>query len=268
VISVDTRGRMGNQMFQLAFAHCAARRLQTSFVLGPGALWESFDLGPWGRRHVRLARKLAFRARHGAEPADRVEVGNDDDPAAVLAELRDGVAYGGFFQSERYFAQYEDEVSALFEVRPAHARAFAAKYGSLGRYVCVHLRRGDYREWLGGRALPTAYFVDALATVDDRGGAPVVVISDDLEAARVELADVDGVRFEANDAMLDFQLLLNASVVVASNSSFSWWGAWLNRVEGARVIAPEHWVGFPERRELPRDVIASGWERIAVRGRL
>jgi hypothetical protein len=255
---------MGNQMFQLAFAHAAARRLETSFVLGPGALWNGFDLGPWSRRSVRLARKLAFRARYGADPADKVEVDNDEDPSAVLTSLRDGVAYGGFFQSERYFAGYEDDVRELFAVRPAHERAFAAKYGSLGPYVCVHLRRGDYREWMGGRALPAGYFLDALATVPDLDDLSVVVISDELDAARVELADVRGARFEANDAMLDFQLLLNASVVVASNSSFSWWGAWLNRVPGARVIVPEHWVGFSEGREFPRDVIASGWERIAV----
>jgi hypothetical protein len=256
---------MGNQMFQLAFAHAAARRLQTSFILGPGALWEGFDLGPWGRRSVRLARKLAFRARYGADPADKVEVGSNDDPATVLNGLRDGVAYGGFFQSERYFAGYEDDVRRMFAVRPDHMRSFAERYGSLGRYVCLHMRRGDYREWMGGRALPTAYFLDALATVEHLDDLQVVVISDELEAARCELADLGGARFEANDPMLDFQLLQNASVVVASNSSFSWWGAWLNRVPGARVIVPEHWVGFSDGREFPRDVIASGWERIAVR---
>lgn len=265
MISVDSVGRMGNQMFQLAFAHAAAQRLGTSFILGPGALWEGFDLGPWGRRRVRLARKLAFCARYGAHPADKVEVDNDADPAAILAGLRDGAAYGGFFQSERYFAGCEDDVRELFAVRPEHVQRFEARYGSLGRYVCVHLRRGDYREWMGGRALPASYYLEALASVEDLDDLQVVAISDELEVARSELADVEGVRFEANDAMLDFQLLLNASVVVASNSSFSWWGAWLNRVEGARVIVPEHWVGFPEGREYPRDVIAADWKRIAVR---
>lgn len=256
---------MGNQLFQLAFAHAAARRLGTAFILGPGALWEGFDLGPWGRRNVRLARKLAFRARYGGGGADKVEVANHDDPAVVLAGLRDGAAYGGFFQSERYFTGYEDDVRKLFAVRPIHVQRFAARYGSLGRYVCVHLRRGDYREWMGGRALPTSYFLDALASITDLEDRQVVVISDELDAARSELAHIDGVRFESNDAMLDFQLLLNASVVIASNSSFSWWGGWLNRVDGARVIVPEHWVGFPECREYPRDVIAAGWERLVVR---
>jgi len=129
MISVDTRGRMGNQMFQHAFAHAASRRLGTTFVLGPGELWEGFELGAWGRRHVRLRRKLEFRLRYGADPADKLEVEESEDPATVLAALRDGVAYGGYFQSERYFAGYEDEVRELYRVRRGHEEAFAAKYG-------------------------------------------------------------------------------------------------------------------------------------------
>ncbi len=252
-------------MFQFAFAHAAARRLGTSFILGPGPLWEGFDLGPWGRRPVRVARKLAFRLRHGADPSDRIEIEEQADPAAVLAELRDAAAYGGFFQSERYFAGYEDEVRALFRVRDEHERAFARRYADLPPYVCVHLRRGDYRDWNGGRALPTTYFTDALRALGELDGMPVVVISDEPESAAVELAEFPGARFETNGAMVDFLLLVNASAVVASNSSFSWWGAWLNRTPRARVVVPEHWIGFPEGVERPRDVIADGWTSIPVR---
>ena len=261
MIYVDSVGRMGNHMFQLAFAHATARRLGTSYILGPSSLVDDFELGGWSRRSVRLARKLAFRARYGNPPHERVDVDIDDDPSAVLAALRDGVVYGGFFQSARYFAGYEDDVRKLFAVRPQPLQTFNARYGSLGRYVCIHLRRGDYSGL--GWALPTGYFLDALATVEDLGDVPVIVISDDPDTARSELASVEGARFEVNDRMVDFQLLMNASVVIASNSTFAWWGAWLNRVEGARVIVPEHWLG-PEGREWPRDVIADGWERCAV----
>lgn len=252
-------------MFQLAFAHAAARRLGTSFVLGPGPLWDGFDLGPWGRRRVRLARKLAFRLRYGASPPDRVEIDEQEEPEAVLAGLRDAAAYGGYFQSEQYFAGYEDEIRVLFRIRAEHERAFAARYRDLLPYVCVHLRRGDYREWHGGRALPTTYFTDALRSLGDLGGMPIVVISDEPESAAAELAEFPGTRFETNPAMVDFLLLTNASAVVTSNSSFSWWGAWLNRTPGVRIVVPEHWFGFAEGVERPRGVMARGWTAIRVR---
>jgi hypothetical protein len=255
---------MGNQMFQFAFAHAASRRLDASFILGPGALWEGFELGPWARRSVRVRRKLEFRLRYGKDPSVKVEVDEEEDPARVLADLRDGAAYGGYFQSERYFAGYEDEVRALFRVRREHEEAFAAKYGDLGSFTCVHMRRGDFFEWgEGGRALPTSYFLDALETAA-AAGQQVIVISDDLDLAAAEMAGVEGARFESNPAMVDLLLLMNASVVITSNSSFSWWGAWLNRRPDARVIAPRHWVGFPERSDRPRDVIPARWETIEV----
>jgi hypothetical protein len=256
---------MGNQMFQLAFAHAASRRLQTSFILGAGNLWESFDLGPWARLPVRLRRKLVFRLRHGAVPTDRVFVDADADPPEVLARLRDGVSYGGFFQSERYFAGFEDEIRALFRIRAEHEAEFERRYQDLRPYACVHVRRTDYLEWRGGRALPASYYRDALASVDDLADLDIFVISDDPATAATELADIPRARFETNPAMVDFLLLMNASVVIASHSSFSWWGAWLNRRPGARVLVPDHWFGFPEGVEAPRDVIAEGWERIRVR---
>jgi hypothetical protein len=52
--------------------------------------------------------------------------------------------------------------------------------------------------------------------------------------------------------------------VITSNSSFSWWGAWLNRQPDARVLVPKYWVGFPERIESPRGVVAEGWQQIPV----
>lgn len=257
---------MGNQMFQFAFAHAAARRLGTSFILGPGSLWEGFDLGPWGRRRVRITRKLAFALRHRFDPVQGVEFYDHVDPAAVLGHLTSGVAYGGFFQSEQYFAGYEDEIRALFRVRAEHEQAFAALYRNLPPYVCVHLRRGDYREWHGGRSvLPTTYFVDALHSLGDLGGMPVMVISDEPQSAAAELAGFPGARFEFNSPMVDFLLLVNAAAVVTSNSSFSWWGAWLNRRPGGRIVVPEHWLGFRDGVQRPRGVIAAGWTQVPVR---
>ena len=251
MISVDARGRMGNQMFQLAFAHAAARRLGTSYVFGDAPLWESFELGEWGRRSARLARKARFGARYGSAGPEQVFVENDRDPREVLGSLRDHAAYGGFFQSERYFTSCEDDVRKLFAVRAEHQRAFAERYRDLGPYTCVHVRRADYLE-IDGWPLPTSYFSDALVAADAwAGDRPVLVVSDGLDAARAELGHLPGLRFEANSAMVDLLLLMHADKVILSNSSFSWWGAWLNRRPGHRVLAPEHWVGFKAGIESP-----------------
>jgi len=264
MISVDARGRMGNAMFQLAFAHAASRRLQTSFVFGPAPLWEQFELGPWGRRSVRLRRKLVFRTKYGANPTDRVFIEANADPGAVMATLRDGVAYGGFFQSERYFAGYEDEIRALFTVRGEHLAEFSHRYGWLSRYVCMHVRRTDYLDQ-SALALPRSYFSDALAAVPGRESLDLVVVSDDPDGVRTELADLGEFHIAANPPLTDFLLLMNANVVITSNSSFSWWAAWLNTEPGVRVLVPQHWLGFARGVEVPRDVIPERWSVVPVR---
>jgi hypothetical protein len=148
-------------------------------------------------------------------------------------------------------------------VRAAHETAFAERYGELGSYICMHIRRGDYGN--EGYQLPTSFFRDALATLPERNQLPLIVVSDDPASARQELWDLPGARFDTNPAIIDLMLLMNASAVITSNSSFSWWGAWLNRCPDARVVAPRDWLGFATGTERPHNVIPSRWMQLPVR---
>jgi hypothetical protein len=274
MIRIRTAGRMGNQMFQLAFAHATSRRLGTSFSLGPGPrgshatlgppLWSFFELGDWARPALRWSRRSAFRLRHGPRP-ELVEIGQLEDPGTVLPHLRDGVEYGGFFQSEQWFEDFADEIRAIFRVGAEHREAFATRFPALPRYICMHVRRADYLDFSGGLALPTSYFRDALASIADRERYALVVVSDDPQAVGIEFAGEPGLRCSSNPAIIDLQLLMGADVVVTSNSSFSWWGAWLNQRPGLRVIAPRHWIGFARGVDEPAGVIPQRWSSLAVR---
>lgn len=266
MIAVDMRGRMGNQMFQVAFGHAASMRLGTSFaVLGPFELAEYFERPPLRRAGVRLAAKATFHIRH--HKAKRVFVDNESVPAELLASLDNGIAYSGFFQSAQYFAGYERDVRNMFQIRSADAAAFERAYGGLDRYTCVHVRRGDYFE--AGWALPGSYFRDAMAAVSQSAELPIVVVSDDIgqareDCARAGCAWVEQARFVANSPAVDLQLLMNASVVIASNSSFSWWGGWLNTRPGVQVVAPASWLGLATGVEHPPGVIPPGWIKVPV----
>ncbi|MHB1569047.1 MAG: alpha-1,2-fucosyltransferase [Solirubrobacteraceae bacterium] len=271
MIAVPAGGRMGNQMFQFAFVYAASRRLATTFAfvaprrasqrreLGP-PLWHTFELGSWHRRALRLRREARLRLGGALETVD---VGQHEEPGDVLARLRDGVCYRGYFQSERWFADYEDDVRRLFTVRGPLLAEFRARYEPRRPYVCMHVRRTDYLDTQAW-ALPTSYFHNALAAVPDCDRYELVVVSDDPEAVRRELHDLP-VRCEARPAAVDLLLLTHATVVITSNSSFSWWGAWLNRRPGLRVIAPRHWFGFAHGVEEPARVIPSSWTTIDVR---
>ena len=250
-------------MFQFAFGLAASTRLGTDFAMNDELLAPAFRLGPWGSPVRRARRSMRFRAARQLAPHRVVKVDNDDDPDAVMASLADRVHYAGFFQSARYFDEVQSLVRRAFEPRARHVDAFRERYGLLLRapYICCHVRRTDYER--GGIVLPISYYRECLDLVRAHSSAPVVFVGDDLEEVERELGGNPGIQLEYNDEIVDLQLLINAAVVVTSNSSFGWWGSWLGRA-GRPVYAPKDWLGFKTGRERPRGVLPADWRQVAV----
>lgn len=268
MIAVDCRGRLGNHLFQYAFGMAASRRLRTSFVMADERLRELFTLGPYRRPLGRLRRSLVYRVDARVRPYPVVKLDNSElrSPTDMMATVRDHALYTGFFQSEWFFDDVRDSVRAAFTPRPRHVAAFEARYGSLLEqpYVCCHVRRTDYLTWLDGIALPVSYYADALRELQLSPQTPIVFVGDDLSELHRAFGFMPEVRFEHNAEIVDLQLIMRADAVVSSNSSFSWWGAWLGR-EGRPVIAPRHWLGFKEGAEYPPSVVPDSWTQLSVR---
>ena len=242
-------------MFQYAFGVAAADALGTRLLIDDERLRELFVLD--GEEH------------EGALPKRIVSVGNDDydEPEDVLARVVDDTTYAGYFQSEEFFSGVRDKVRNAFRLLPAHVHAFRATYDELRRtaYVCCHMRRTDYHTFAGGVALPMSYYESALARIDPPAGMPIIFVGDDLDEARAAFGDRESARFEQNDEGVDLQLLGHATSVVVSNSSFAWWGAWLNTRPSRSVYAPRHWLGYDFGWEYPPHVIPDDWHQIRVK---
>ena len=63
---------------------------------------------------------------------------------------------------------------------------------------------------------------------------------------------------------MDFQLLLHADKLIISNSSFAWWGAYLNKNK-TEVFVPQYWLGFKVDKEIPADIIPARFISVPVR---
>jgi hypothetical protein len=113
--------------------------------------------------------------------------------------------------------------------------------------VSLHVRRGDYTLAAEGNiALPMDYYERAIARLSERLDDPTFfVFSDDMEFARANLpARIKAVYVGHNkDATSheDLRLMSSCRHHVIANSSFSWWGAWLNSKEDKVVLAPRQW---------------------------
>jgi hypothetical protein len=132
--------------------------------------------------------------------------------------------------------------------------------------VSLHVRRGDYTLVAEGNiALPLNYYRRAIDLIRQRFDDPAFfVFSDDIEFARNNLPDgIRSVFVEGNDdfsSQEDIRLMAACQHHIIANSSFSWWGAWLNPSPEKVVVAPRHWHLSADR--VYPDLIPPTWHAI------
>jgi hypothetical protein len=90
----------------------------------------------------------------------------------------------------------------------------------------------------------------------------VIVVSDDPQWCRAYLPEDWHVAGGKPDKYRDMQLIASCAHAVISNSSFSWWGAWLGDGDSQRmVVAPAHWYANPAMQD-DEDVVPERWIRL------
>ncbi len=267
MIGIQLQGQLGNQLFQLAFIRRCSKILNESYAIledkSYGCLPEKyFTMRFCERKYVRKMIKHIFLL----STRKTIEFSNWQKPGIILNSLRKGVVYKGFFQSELFFDNFRK--CELFRIKRKFRRIFHEKYGQLfknHKVVVIHLRLKDYleigTEELGGKGLqlPMDYYARALDKLDTDENTKVLVISDDIQYVKQNLKLNVPFSIEENHFITDFQLMINANRLILSNSSYSWWGAYLNTKKDLRVIAPEYWLGYKVKKTYPVDIIRNSW---------
>lgn len=181
----------------------------------------------------------------------------------------------GYFQSPLYFEGIATTVRQEFQLAAPlspGAEAFAAAIRALSCPVAVHVRRGDYASNPHTAAthglLGAEYYTEALDIMDrlTAGAAQYVVFSDDIDAALPLFAGRQVLAVRHSAPVLpheDLVLMQSCRHHIIANSSFSWWGAWLNPHPDKQVIAPRLWFSRATLRKTPvHDLFPSGWIQI------
>lgn len=182
------------------------------------------------------------------------------EPSFCYQELpySDGCIYRGYFQSEKHFKHNRDYILSSF----SFSNKVEEKYKEIlnARTVSLHVRRGDYLNLQSHHPLqPQEYYTKALAEVGDFDFA--LVFSDDIDWCKQNLDIPNAVFVEGQKDIEDLKLMSLCDNNIIANSSFSWWGAWLNRSENKKVVAPKNWFG-PDKQFDDRDVLPDSWIKI------
>ena len=276
MIKVFIFGGLGNQMFQYAAARALADQLDVRVCLDKSflniysknttprdyeldlfSLKQSEDITS-SKQRGNLFYKIYPKIKHtifGRKIAEKFrlyEEKNTFNFDSDFLSLPDKTLLLGYFQSEKYFAQSQDVIRNCFTFKKplSGKNAEIAEKISSTNAVSIHIRRGDYVSNKNAMNIyaqnSSEYYEKAINKVRQLVENPVFfVFSDSPEEAKKIINCPETVFVDWNsgrDSYLDMQLMSLCKHNIIANSSFSWWGAWLNNYAEKLVIAPANWV--------------------------
>lgn len=282
-IFVKILGGLGNQMFQYATAKALSiktgqallldneslkRHQERPFELGHFNISEGvvsfldyFKLGMLGLDYPLI--KVKKHPRYYLEK--KFEFNPD------VLKFNAPVYLDGYFQSEKYFKDYRSDLLKAFtfksEMNDNEKKYFSLMKNKLS--VSIHIRRGDYISNASASNLfvaqPLSYYENALNLLREKFfNFQVFVFSDDAEWVKHNLKTDFELNFvtgnNGENSFRDLRLMSFCDHHIIANSSFSWWGAWLNQNPEKLVVAPKEW--FKDKNKNDGDLIPENWIRI------
>ena len=275
MFGVKIEGRLGNQLFQYAFALAQAARLNEEFYLDSyryGYLGDQFILNKYfaigqAYSNANRLRKFRFLWSNGFRPRKVIQDQWQRAADFLQQYSRPGMLYAGFFQSEEFFLPVREQIRQEFSILQPYRADIRNLTRNDRETVVVHVRRTDYLNWGNDElqynlSLPDSYYHRCLGQLDltDKN---ILFLSDDITYVKERLAVPGAIFSENNSQMTDLQFLMQADYLILANSSFSWWGAYLNE-RAKQVFAPKYWAGFKVEREWPAGVIHPSWQKMDV----
>jgi hypothetical protein len=269
MIIVKLKGGLGNQLFQYAMGRKLSILNRDELKFDIGASAEVFQ------KNTAREYKLGYFNTKGT-PATADEVRRLKYPFGIISKAwraftfwglkihnidyhpeylkkKGNVYLDGFWQSEKYFLDIREallEELTLKNTMTAKAKKVESDIETAEHPVSIHIRRGDYvldpgtNKW-HGNICSLEYYAKAIELITDKVTHPTFfVFSDDIEWVKENLKCPQPVIYVSQYGLEDYEELILMSKChhhIIANSSFSWWGAWLNRYKGKTVIAPPKW---------------------------
>jgi Glycosyl transferase family 11 len=278
-------GGLGNQLFQYAAARALSVKRDIPFRIDFDDPYKfvkrelclsAFNLEVqqatwWDLQRCKPKRRIEKRLWMlvGKDPSCRLYREQGDysfDPG--FFSCRDGAYLSGFWQTEKYFLDIEDIIRSDFEfIIPASEQNDEwLKKINFCTSVSVHVRRGDVisvakTNKIYGTITPEFYekaMNDMAASFKD---CVFFFFSDDIEWVKQHIKTTyPSYYVDANDDAHnyeDLRLMSSCRHHIIANSSFSWWGAWLNPDKQKKVIGPAKWMST--RNISDTDHIPESW---------
>lgn len=295
MITINIIGGLGNQMFQYAFGYAISKeksvkiKLDTSgfdvydlrsYELSLFNIEENSDLKPAyifllnqlnGKNNTLLIKTfrkmlrglLRFTSFYYQEKKEFVF---DKD----VFNIKIDTYFYGYWQNEKYFKKYRKELLEIFTLKNIHPKTIEYQQQIVkSDAVSIHIRRGDYvtdthTNSVHGTCDVRYYKRAVMEVLKNKKQAHFFIFSDDLDWAKKNLDFIDNKTFVRLESEIpdheEMHLMSKCKHNIIANSSFSWWGAWMNKNSTKIVIAPKKW--FKNSKMNQSQIVPHDWIKI------
>jgi hypothetical protein len=242
LVSVVLRGRLGNQLFQISTAYAYARDNKLQFAINQNLVQKTV--------HEKTYLDTMFRWVPDTQVSTFQTYKEPQFGYQEVPYFQHNVQLYGYFQSWKYFHRYRDDILRLLHAHtsttPDQIESFLQKHGSHTK-VSLHVRRGDYVGNSFHISQELCYYTDAIEIIQSHiDDFTIVVFSDDIPWCKQTFGEAkiyDKITYVTEgDEENQMYFMSECQHHIIANSSYSWWGAYLNRnFENAIVVAPSLW---------------------------
>lgn len=273
MIIVKLSGGLGNQMFQYSFALNLATKNSEKLKIdatvyknncnGSNDTPRGFDLDKFNissplansNEIKKIKYPLGLFSKVNRFLQQKILRTYHLDVYSLNNKLKKDTYLDGYFQSEKNFTENSSLVRKEFSIKKEflseHVQEISTKINQC-ESISIHIRRGDYAQdektnkYHGLCSL--SYYEGAISLITSKVKNPhFFIFSDDLEWVKKNLPINHPHTFVSDGVLIPQQemyLMSKCKHNIIANSTFSWWGAWLNENPDKIVIAPKKWVNI------------------------
>lgn len=284
MVAVNVYGGLGNQMFQYAFGKCLATVKDDDLYL---------DNSPFRNYELRNFELDKFNVNYKEITFDKLSVCNLDTKYKMFL-IRNinkftnlfssiyfekvpfiydesvfnskSTLFVGYWQSYKYFNRIREVLLREFSLKNVvneKNQAILDRIRSTNS-VSLHVRRGDYvstNPLKESIVCSLEYYDVAISLIKKKIDNPTFFIfSDEIDWVKsnlnIEHLNHEYVDLNSENPEYDLELMKNCKNNIIANSSFSWWGAWLNNNQDKVVIVPKIWM---HGKHISIELVVDGW---------
>jgi hypothetical protein len=249
-------GRLGNQMFQYAALKGIAKNRGFEYCFPPAQgndEWQHHQLFNCFKLSSVKEKNIGYITNTENVVSEQTFSFNE----YIFNSCPDSNSLFGYFQTEKYFKNIEDEIRTDFQFKDEIFKSCSDMMNGIDDPISLHIRRTDYITNPNHNVLGLNYYEKALNILPKNSN--VLIFSDDPKWCKQQELFSDD-RFlvsENNSNYVDLCLMSLCKSHIIANSSFSWWGAWL--ADTKKVVSPKKWFGPNNSDKDTSDIYCQDW---------